>query len=231
MPSSWRGPAGSATSTPRRTTGSGSPSCAWAGRSRRCPRDDYVVSTKVGRLLVPTPERAGELDDDGFVVPAATAARVGLQPRRDPAVGRREPRAARARRRRHPVPARSRRSLGRGLDDRDRRAHRAARAGGDPRDRRRHEPVRDAHRVRAALRRRRRDAGGPLHPARSVRARRPAAARAGARRRRGRGRRLQLGAARAGRGAGRRALRVPQRSAATWSRGRARSPRSARGTA
>jgi D-threo-aldose 1-dehydrogenase len=36
------------------------------------PRDDYVISTKVGRLLVPTPERAGELDDDGFIVPAAT---------------------------------------------------------------------------------------------------------------------------------------------------------------
>jgi D-threo-aldose 1-dehydrogenase len=36
------------------------------------PRDDYVISTKVGRLLVPTPERAGGLDDDGFIVPAAT---------------------------------------------------------------------------------------------------------------------------------------------------------------
>jgi D-threo-aldose 1-dehydrogenase len=35
-------------------------------------RDEYVVSTKVGRLLVPTPENAGRLDDDGFVVPAAT---------------------------------------------------------------------------------------------------------------------------------------------------------------
>lgn len=37
-------------------------------RSR--PRDDYVLSTKVGRRLVPTPERAGEQDDD-FIVPAA----------------------------------------------------------------------------------------------------------------------------------------------------------------
>jgi D-threo-aldose 1-dehydrogenase len=36
------------------------------------PRDEYVVSTKVGRLLVPTPERAHELDhDEGFWVPAA----------------------------------------------------------------------------------------------------------------------------------------------------------------
>ena len=34
------------------------------------PRDEYVISTKVGRLLVPTPEIAGQLDDDGFVVPA-----------------------------------------------------------------------------------------------------------------------------------------------------------------
>ncbi|WP_368497162.1 aldo/keto reductase [Herbiconiux sp. A18JL235] len=37
------------------------------------PRDELVISTKVGRLLVPTPERAaaGKLDDDGFAVPAA----------------------------------------------------------------------------------------------------------------------------------------------------------------
>lgn len=35
-------------------------------------RDDFVLSTKVGRLLVPSPETAGRLDDDGFVVPAAT---------------------------------------------------------------------------------------------------------------------------------------------------------------
>lgn len=35
------------------------------------PRDEYVVSTKVGRALVPTPENVANLDDDGFVVPAA----------------------------------------------------------------------------------------------------------------------------------------------------------------
>ena len=35
-------------------------------------RDEFVVSTKVGRLLVPSPETAHRLDDDGFVVPAAT---------------------------------------------------------------------------------------------------------------------------------------------------------------
>ena len=35
------------------------------------PRDEYVLSTKVGRLLRPTPERSDDLDDEGFVVPAA----------------------------------------------------------------------------------------------------------------------------------------------------------------
>lgn len=35
------------------------------------PRDEFLVSTKVGRILVPTPERAGLMDEDeGFVVPA-----------------------------------------------------------------------------------------------------------------------------------------------------------------
>ena len=34
------------------------------------PREEFVVSTKVGRALVPTPERARELDDEGFVTPA-----------------------------------------------------------------------------------------------------------------------------------------------------------------
>jgi D-threo-aldose 1-dehydrogenase len=34
------------------------------------PRDEYRVSSKVGRLLVPSPETAGRLDDAGFVVPA-----------------------------------------------------------------------------------------------------------------------------------------------------------------
>jgi D-threo-aldose 1-dehydrogenase len=38
---------------------------------RPYPRDEYVISTKVGRALVPTPENASRLDDDGFVVPAA----------------------------------------------------------------------------------------------------------------------------------------------------------------
>jgi D-threo-aldose 1-dehydrogenase len=38
---------------------------------RDLPRDEFVVSTKVGRALVPTPENVDQLDDDGFHVPAA----------------------------------------------------------------------------------------------------------------------------------------------------------------
>ena len=37
----------------------------------RYPREDYLLSTKVGRLLEPTPENAERLDDQRFVVPAA----------------------------------------------------------------------------------------------------------------------------------------------------------------
>jgi D-threo-aldose 1-dehydrogenase len=37
---------------------------------RKYPRGEYTISTKAGRLLVPTPERAGDLDDGGFAVPA-----------------------------------------------------------------------------------------------------------------------------------------------------------------
>jgi D-threo-aldose 1-dehydrogenase len=38
-------------------------------------RDEFVISTKVGRLLVPSPETADRLDDGGFVVPATTRRR------------------------------------------------------------------------------------------------------------------------------------------------------------
>lgn len=41
---------------------------------RARPRDEYVLSTKVGRLLEPTPERAHEQDPE-FVVPAASRRR------------------------------------------------------------------------------------------------------------------------------------------------------------
>lgn len=37
---------------------------------RKCPRNEYVISTKVGRLLVPSPETARERDPEGFDVPA-----------------------------------------------------------------------------------------------------------------------------------------------------------------
>lgn len=37
---------------------------------RRRPRDEYVVSTKVGRLLIPSPETAHERDTHAFDVPA-----------------------------------------------------------------------------------------------------------------------------------------------------------------
>lgn len=39
------------------------------------PRDQFVLSTKVGRLLEPNPDGAGQLDDDGFAVPATTRRR------------------------------------------------------------------------------------------------------------------------------------------------------------
>ncbi|MET8045799.1 aldo/keto reductase [Micromonospora sp. NPDC005215] len=38
---------------------------------RQRPRDEYVVSTKVGRLLVPSPENAHLRDSEGFDVPAS----------------------------------------------------------------------------------------------------------------------------------------------------------------
>ncbi|HEY5980891.1 MAG TPA: aldo/keto reductase [Microlunatus sp.] len=37
----------------------------------RYPRDEFLLSTKVGRLLEPTPENADRTDDGGFDVPAA----------------------------------------------------------------------------------------------------------------------------------------------------------------
>lgn len=39
------------------------------------PRDEYVVSTKVGRLLIDSPETAHRPDDDGFAVPARVVRR------------------------------------------------------------------------------------------------------------------------------------------------------------
>ncbi|WP_117207987.1 aldo/keto reductase [Allorhizocola rhizosphaerae] len=39
------------------------------------PRDSYILSTKVGRLLEPNPAFAGEQDNEGFAVPARTVRR------------------------------------------------------------------------------------------------------------------------------------------------------------
>jgi D-threo-aldose 1-dehydrogenase len=39
---------------------------------RQFSRDEYVVSSKVGRLLVPNPGGAETMDDEGFAVPATT---------------------------------------------------------------------------------------------------------------------------------------------------------------
>ncbi|WP_349897520.1 aldo/keto reductase [Parafrigoribacterium soli] len=39
------------------------------------PRDEFAISTKVGRILEPSPSTADQLDDQGFAVPAATVRR------------------------------------------------------------------------------------------------------------------------------------------------------------
>jgi len=39
---------------------------------RTHPRDEYVISSKVGKLLVPNPGGADRMDDEGFAVPAVT---------------------------------------------------------------------------------------------------------------------------------------------------------------
>ena len=42
---------------------------------RDLPREELVLSTKVGRLLEPNPDGAGRLDDEGFAVPATARRR------------------------------------------------------------------------------------------------------------------------------------------------------------
>jgi D-threo-aldose 1-dehydrogenase len=39
------------------------------------PRDEFVISTKVGRILEPSPDTADQMDDAGFMVPASTVRR------------------------------------------------------------------------------------------------------------------------------------------------------------
>jgi D-threo-aldose 1-dehydrogenase len=50
--------------------GLGLSECRLGEMLRRRPREEFVVSTKVGRLLVPDPDGAGRRDDDLFEVPA-----------------------------------------------------------------------------------------------------------------------------------------------------------------
>ena len=115
------------------------------------------------------PSARGELDDDGFVVPAASRrewdfSRDGILRSVDASLERLGLDDVDILYLHDPDDHWDEASTT-GIDDADR----TPRAGRDPRDRRGHEPVGDAGRVRAALRRRRRDAGGPLHAAGSVR--------------------------------------------------------------
>lgn len=57
----------SATSTPRRTTASASPNSRLGAALCDRPREEFVVSSKVGRLLVPNEHPRG-VDNEGFVV-------------------------------------------------------------------------------------------------------------------------------------------------------------------
>ena len=59
----------SATSTPHRTTASGLSERRLGESLRSYPRDELVVSTKVGRLLEPR-DTSDAQDPEGFVVPA-----------------------------------------------------------------------------------------------------------------------------------------------------------------
>ena len=83
---------------------------ALAGR----PRDEYTISTKVGRVL-----RPGQASPHFHGAPRARAD-LRLQPRGHSPLARREPRAAPARRRRHRAPPRSGGPHGRGARARSR---------------------------------------------------------------------------------------------------------------
>ena len=91
-PSTRRGTAACGSSTPRRSTATGSPRRRLGAALRGRPRDEYVLATKVGRLLVPDDHRRARADTIFADVPDVRA-RVRLLPRRRDAVGRGQPRA------------------------------------------------------------------------------------------------------------------------------------------
>ena len=162
------------------------------------PRDEAVVCTKVGRLLVPAEERGeGGVEGDESFYGALPFRRVrDYSPRRGAALARGEPRATRSRpRRRRPRP-RPRRRPRRGALAGVSCPRGAPLAGSGARHRLRDEPGRDARAVRLRdgprLRARRR----PPHAPRPERRGRAARGLRGRRRRRPRRRCVQLGRAR-----------------------------------
>ena len=116
---------------------------------RTQPREDFVLSTKVGRLLRPDP--AAPPERDGYVHGAAAGAAFRLQLRRHPALDRREPgtagplahrhRADPRHRPPHAWPRRAARALSRGDGRRLPRARSAARRRRAGRHRHRRERV------------------------------------------------------------------------------------------
>ena len=108
------------------------------------PREDYVLSSKVGRLLrADAPPHPDDFDSTGRPYDAGAPGRrhrVRLLPRRRAALDRGEPRPARHRPSRHRPRARSRRLRRRGVGDGVPHADRVAGAEGVIRDRRGHEP-------------------------------------------------------------------------------------------
>ncbi len=192
-PSTPPGTRAGGTSTPRRTTDSGSPRSGSApgwrasrGRSTCCRRRSAGSSTKADARSTGQRGVRGRHE-----APAA----LGLQPGRRTAQHRGLAAPDRYRSARHRLRARPGRPLRRGRRDRLPDADRAPRPGGDRRDRLRHEPDRDADPVRPRGRHRRDHAGRALHADRSGRSGRRAAGLRGERRPGDRRRRLQLGAA------------------------------------
>ncbi len=162
---------------------------------RQYPRGEYVVSSKVGRLLVPSPETAHRVDDAGFAVPATLRREWDFS--RDGILRSVESSLERTGLDHldilylHDPDDHLEQALGEGIQT----LIELARPGGRSRGRRGHEPVRGARRAHSRRRRRPGHARRPLHIARAGSGDRPAAARGRARSRGRDCRRLQLRAA------------------------------------